>query len=113
MAIIVGTNSDDTLRGTMENDWISGFAGQDDLNGREGDDFLDGGAGDDVLTSTSGYDLMEGERVTTGWFLSGRTAHSLVARGSIRSSLTCPARTAQFSSMERTATASSVTLAGR
>ncbi|WP_374846761.1 calcium-binding protein [Brucella ciceri] len=60
MAIIVGTNSDDTLRGTMENDWISGFAGQDDLNGREGDDFLDGGAGDDVLTSTSGYDLMEG-----------------------------------------------------
>ncbi|WP_273786819.1 calcium-binding protein [Brucella intermedia] len=60
MATIVGTNNDDTLRGTTANDWISGLAGQDDLNGREGDDFLDGGAGDDVLTSTSGYDRMEG-----------------------------------------------------
>lgn len=60
MATIIGTNSDDTLRGTMEADRISGLAGRDDLDGREGDDFLDGGAGDDVLTSTSGYDRLEG-----------------------------------------------------
>ncbi|MEH2197998.1 MAG: hypothetical protein V7K82_07220 [Nostoc sp.] len=51
MAIINGTNGNDTLNGTIDNDLINGLAGDDKLYGNGGDDTLDGGTGDDTIYS--------------------------------------------------------------
>lgn len=58
MAIINGTNNNDTLLGTDEQDVISGFAGNDFLNGRGGLDTLDGGAGDDNYVVDSPFEFV-------------------------------------------------------
>jgi serralysin len=48
MAIILGTDCNDTLSGTADNDIILGFKGHDTLTGQNGD-LLDGGDGNDLL----------------------------------------------------------------
>jgi Ca2+-binding RTX toxin-like protein len=48
MAIVNGTNGDDTLYGTSDSDQISGFVGNDTLKGFGGADHLDGGNGWDT-----------------------------------------------------------------
>ncbi|NJR37818.1 MAG: calcium-binding protein [Leptolyngbyaceae cyanobacterium CSU_1_4] len=58
MAIINGTNNNDTLLGTDQADIIFGFAGQDFLNGRGGNDRLDGGPGDDSYVVDSPLDVV-------------------------------------------------------
>ncbi|MEH2076085.1 MAG: hypothetical protein V7K57_17100, partial [Nostoc sp.] len=55
MAIINGTNGNDTLNGTTDNDLINGLAGDDTLNGNGGDDTLNGGTGDDTFYTGSDY----------------------------------------------------------
>ena len=57
---IVGTNSDDILRGTEENDEIIGWGGNDYLYGETGDDYLDAGGGNDHLYGGAGDDLLYG-----------------------------------------------------
>ena len=47
MALINGTNNNDTLTGTIAADTINGFAGNDQLTGSLGNDTLDGGQGQD------------------------------------------------------------------
>lgn len=59
MAIINGTNGNDTLTGTAAADTISGFAGVDRLYGLAGDDRLIGGAGDDYLYGGDGRDFLD------------------------------------------------------
>jgi Ca2+-binding RTX toxin-like protein len=73
MAIINGTNGNDTIRppelggslgglpdATADADTISGLAGDDRLFGGAGDDTLDGGDGDDDLTGGPGTDSYVG-----------------------------------------------------
>ncbi|MEH1886249.1 MAG: calcium-binding protein [Nostoc sp.] len=61
MAIINGTNGNDTLNGTNDNDLINGLAGDDILNGNGGYDTLDGGTGDDTFyTGSDTYVLATG-----------------------------------------------------
>jgi len=48
-ATIVGTNGDDTRRGTEARDFMYGLNGDDDLRGRGGNDLIEGGAGRDIL----------------------------------------------------------------
>src|SRR5215470_10578259 len=57
MAIINGTNGDDTLIGTADNDTI---------NGLDGNDVLDGGAGNDTLNGGLGIDLARYTNATGG-----------------------------------------------
>ena len=57
MAIINGTNGDDTLTGTSDNDTI---------NGLDGNDVLDGGAGNDTLNGGLGIDLARYTNATAG-----------------------------------------------
>src|SRR6185295_17776000 len=55
MAIVNGTNSDDSLAGTSAADTINGLGGNDTLKGMGGADRLDGGAGiDTAFYSESG-----------------------------------------------------------
>ncbi len=56
MAVINGTNSNNTLNGTAANDEINGLAGNDTLNGNAGDDTLNGGLGDDTLNGGENAD---------------------------------------------------------
>ena len=49
-ATLVGTDSDDVIKGTLENDNIQGLKGNDTLNGGDGgNDHLNGGVGNDRL----------------------------------------------------------------
>ncbi|MBD2667188.1 hemolysin-type calcium-binding repeat protein [Richelia sinica FACHB-800] len=56
MAIINGTNNDETLLGTTENDIINGFAGNDNISGAGGNDTLFGGFGVNILDGGIGID---------------------------------------------------------
>lgn len=60
MAIINGTNLNNSLSGTSLSDVISGFDGNDTLSGLAGDDQLLGGNGNDVLNGGTGADVMDG-----------------------------------------------------
>lgn len=60
MAIINGTNLNNSLSGTSLSDVISGFDGNDTLSGLAGDDQLFGGNGNDVLNGGTGADVMDG-----------------------------------------------------
>lgn len=60
MAVIIGTESNDTLIGTEENDSIFGRGGIDRLEGRNGDDTLDGGAGDDSYSLVNSIEIKGG-----------------------------------------------------
>jgi Ca2+-binding RTX toxin-like protein len=53
MAIINGTNGDDTLIGTSDNDTINGLGGNDVLDGGAGNDNLNGGLGIDLARYTN------------------------------------------------------------
>src|SRR5215510_7869516 len=53
MAIINGTNGDDTLIGTADNDTINGLDGNDVLEGGAGNDILNGGLGIDLARYTN------------------------------------------------------------
>jgi len=56
MAIVEGTNINDSLKGGGGDDTLIGKAGDDILKGFDGDDILIGGAGKDILTGGSGAD---------------------------------------------------------
>ena len=58
---IVGTDGDDTLRGTPGADVICGLGGDDTISGRGGDDVIWGGAGDDTISGGDGDDRLFGE----------------------------------------------------
>jgi Ca2+-binding RTX toxin-like protein len=57
MAIITGTNGDDTLNGGSGSDQIFGLGGNDTLNGGGGNDTLDGGTGADTMSGGTGSDI--------------------------------------------------------
>jgi len=57
---IIGTGSDDILRGDDTRNDLRGGAGNDRLEGRGGDDLLYGGDGDDWLSGGAGADLLDG-----------------------------------------------------
>jgi Ca2+-binding RTX toxin-like protein len=61
MAIIRGTNGNDTLRGTLDADTIFGFGGSDTISGRAGDDTVRGGAGGDDIRGELGNDRLHGD----------------------------------------------------
>ena len=56
MAIIKGTNGNDTRTGTSGNDTIYGYAGNDRLRGEGGNDKLYGGSGNDTLIGDEARD---------------------------------------------------------
>ena len=58
--IIVGTNGDDTLRGTKYADLILGLGGNDTISGRGDADVICGGAGADKITSAGANDQLDG-----------------------------------------------------
>ena len=69
MAIIIGSNSSDTINGTSSsdlviagngNDQVSGSSGNDVILGGNGNDTLDGGAGNDLLSGGNGADTING-----------------------------------------------------
>ncbi|MBD2355997.1 M10 family metallopeptidase C-terminal domain-containing protein, partial [Tolypothrix sp. FACHB-123] len=60
MAIISGTNSNDTLNGTGDNDTLQGLSGNDSLSGLDGNDSLEGGVGNDTLNGGLGNDTLIG-----------------------------------------------------
>ncbi|SOH94835.1 Hemolysin-type calcium-binding repeat-containing protein [Monaibacterium marinum] len=60
MAVINGTNGDDTLDGTNQADTISGLDGDDSLSGGARNDRLNGGVGNDTLIGGSGADTLLG-----------------------------------------------------
>lgn len=49
MALLTGTNADDTIFGGSEDDTIKGRGGDDTLQGNQGADSVDGGNGDDTI----------------------------------------------------------------
>ena len=57
---LVGTDQDDTLRGTAADDYINGGDGDDKLIGRLGNDILSGGNGNDYLAGRRGDDELLG-----------------------------------------------------
>ena len=65
MAIINGTENNDSLTGGTENDTINGLPGDDTLDGGAGNDTLDGGWGVDVLFGGTGADRIIGN--TSGY----------------------------------------------
>jgi len=60
MAILQGTNADDTLNGGSGNDSLNGGLGDDLLFGNAGNDTLDGGQGSDVIFGGAGNDSLLG-----------------------------------------------------
>lgn len=58
LAIIDGTDGNDTLNGTEQADRINGLAGGDSLYGNGGDDSLSGGGGGDFLDGGDGNDWL-------------------------------------------------------
>lgn len=60
MAIINGTNRNDTLDGGFSDDTIRGFDGADNLNGSGGDDLILGGGDRDRLIGGNGSDTLDG-----------------------------------------------------
>lgn len=61
MALINGTENDDTLLGTGDKDTIYGFGGDDSIGGGAKGDDLFGGAGNDSLRGGQGGDELYGE----------------------------------------------------
>lgn len=60
MAVINGTNQDNTLNGTNGNDIIDAKVGEDILYGYKGNDVLDGSASNDALVGGLGNDTLTG-----------------------------------------------------
>ncbi|WP_122257040.1 calcium-binding protein [Pseudomonas syringae] len=59
-ALLIGTESDDSITGYASDDKMSGLTGNDILSGRGGDDVLDGGDGKDTLNGEDGNDTLLG-----------------------------------------------------
>ncbi|RMR74285.1 Calcium binding hemolysin protein [Pseudomonas savastanoi pv. fraxini] len=59
-ALLIGTESDDSITGYASDDKLAGLAGNDILSGRGGDDVLDGGDGKDTLNGEDGNDTLLG-----------------------------------------------------
>ncbi|KPW44116.1 Calcium binding hemolysin protein, partial [Pseudomonas syringae pv. berberidis] len=59
-ALLIGTESDDSITGYASGDKLSGLVGNDILSGRGGDDVLDGGDGKDTLNGEDGNDTLLG-----------------------------------------------------
>ena len=57
---LVGTGSNDVIKGAGGDDTIVGRGGNDTLKGGGDDDVLDGGGGKDKLVANSGDDLLQG-----------------------------------------------------
>ncbi len=57
---ILGTESDEDLKGSSGRDELYGYGGKDRLYGNGGDDHLFGGAGNDLLDGGTGADVMHG-----------------------------------------------------
>ena len=70
MAVIHGTEVDDTIEGTADADILRGFAGNDTIAGGDGDDTIDGDVGDDFLLGGTGTDDIAGgagnDRIESG-----------------------------------------------
>ncbi len=60
LALLTGTDGDDTLNGSRGADHLIGLAGNDLLRGLRGDDILEGGPGNDTLSGSSGNDTLDG-----------------------------------------------------
>jgi Ca2+-binding RTX toxin-like protein len=65
MALIVGNDSDNRLRGTSSSDTIRGIDGNDILEGLGGNDTLLGGKSDDYLFGGVGSDILSGDGNTS------------------------------------------------
>jgi Ca2+-binding RTX toxin-like protein len=61
LAVQIGTDANDTLRGTRGDDRLEGRAGDDVLTGFRGNDQLLGGPNNDQLTGGVGNDRLDGE----------------------------------------------------
>ncbi len=59
MAIFLGTNGNDELRGGTESDQIFGYAGDDILAGNAGDDTIHPGLGADRMSGFTGVDMID------------------------------------------------------
>jgi serralysin len=60
MAVRIGTNRGDALRGTRASDTLIGLGGDDTIVGGRGHDILNGGLGDDLLRGGPGRDRLIG-----------------------------------------------------
>lgn len=60
MAIIYGTNANNTINGTSQNDEIYALGGNDTVYGYNGSDYVDGGIGDDSILGQAGNDTLSG-----------------------------------------------------
>ncbi len=58
--VIVGTNSNDKIKGTNDNDLILGLDGKDKIDGKKGNDCIYGGDGKDYLKGHHGDDEIHG-----------------------------------------------------
>ncbi|MGY5149022.1 MAG: MopE-related protein, partial [Candidatus Nitrosopumilus sp. bin_68KS] len=58
--VIVGTNSNDKLKGTNDDDLILGLAGNDKIDGKKGNDCIYGGDGNDDIKGQHGMDEIHG-----------------------------------------------------
>jgi Ca2+-binding RTX toxin-like protein len=56
---LIGSNFNDTLKGTSGANTIAGLAGNDSIYGRDGNDILIGGAGADYLDGGNGFDIAD------------------------------------------------------
>lgn len=60
MAILTGTDQNDTIRGTLADDIITGRKGDDELFGLDGNDLINGRAGVDLIIGGDGNDRLHG-----------------------------------------------------
>src|SRR5438477_6966048 len=59
MAILSGTDGNDSIIGTADADTINGLGGSDFLAGNSGDDSIVGGTGNDTIYGDGGNDWLE------------------------------------------------------
>jgi Ca2+-binding RTX toxin-like protein len=60
MAIIIGTNGNDTINGTSQGDIILVSNGNDTVNAGSGNDIVTGGNGNDIINGGAGSDIIDG-----------------------------------------------------
>lgn len=80
MAVITGTENNDTLIGTTLDDTISGPGGNDRILGESGDDTLFGDTGSDYLNGGSGADTLYGGSGNDSLLFGGKGDDTVFAR---------------------------------